>query len=330
MTRSNLLFLSSAVLVLAVSLGSLFIGGRPAGDGVSYDGSPMNRLLASISGDSIAATTRLLSRRFTRRMASEGAAETVRVISEKLRGYGWRVERQEFEIDDGGETPITLVNVIADPIGSMREDSVLVVCAHYDSRGKSNGDVAPGADDNASGTAVVMELARVFGELSPAERPARLELVFFGGEEDSLLGSSGYVKSFLRQGRRLIGALNVDMVGYDREGPGDFVVFSNERSLAIAEEFVSCSGFVGLRCDTNLTDTANSDQASFWQAGLRAVGVWEGFDHNPFFHTPLDTPDKLSPAFMEKVARVVACVVAGILEAEPPGAHPLRPGSHAR
>jgi len=130
-------------------------------------------------------------------------------------------------------------------------------------------------------------------------------------------------------GGKLIAALNVDMVGYDREGPKDFVVFSDERSLAIAEEFVSCSSFIGLRCDTIITSTADSDQIAFWRAGLRAVGVWEGFDHNPYFHTPLDTPDKLSPAFLEKVARVVACVVVKTLGIESGGVHSAVPRSGA-
>jgi Zn-dependent M28 family amino/carboxypeptidase len=137
-------------------------------------------------------------------------------------------------VRDGANRTV-VVNVLADLSRGHTGRNSLVICAHYDSRAEDRGDLAPGADDNASGVAVLLETARV---LAQAGIEPRVTLAFFGGEEDSLLGSSAFVEELLSEHLPLRGVINVDMVGYDEYGPQDIVVFTNPQSVPLALEVI--------------------------------------------------------------------------------------------
>lgn len=142
-----------------------------------------------------------------------------------------------FRLGNAGcaNRPVVIANVLADLSRGHPGRNSLIICAHYDSRGEDRSDLAPGADDNASGVAVLLETARV---LAQAGIEPRVTLAFFGGEEDSLLGSSAFVEELLSEHLPLRGVINVDMVGYDEYGPQDIVVFTNPQSVPLALEVI--------------------------------------------------------------------------------------------
>ncbi len=257
------------------------------------------------------------SRRTERRFTSQGAASTVSYITRRLTGLGIPVEYHYVNVKDRLGNSVVVTNVLADLSGSGFERNTILVCAHYDSRGEDWREPAPGADDNASGVAVLLETARV---LSVDGRRPSVTLAFFGGEEDSLLGSKAFAENALDDHPDLRGVINVDMVGYDEYGPMDAVLFADSQSIPLAVEVIECAvRSTRLVVDTTIVASGNSDHVSFWRKGLPAVSIWEGYDHNPYHCTVLDTPEILTTRFLIEITRLVVSASLSL------GANPDRP-----
>lgn len=176
----------------------------------------------------------------------------------------------------------------------------VVIGAHYDHLGRVDGVVHPGADDNASGTAVVLGLARSFAAAGGTSRT--LVFVLFGAEELGLLGSGHYVREPAVPLTRTVAMLNFDMVGRmqgTRLNVGGADSGSGLRALvsdAAQQE--------GVALDLHGTPYGPSDHSRFYDAGLPALFLSTGGhgDH----HRATDTPDKINPAGMARVAAVAA------------------------
>jgi Zn-dependent M28 family amino/carboxypeptidase len=149
----------------------------------------------------------------------------------------------------------------------------------------------------------------------------KVSLVFFGGEEDSLLGSDAFAEHVVELGFPLHGVINVDMVGYDEHGPKDVVIFTNTQSVGLAREVVrSARRSTRLAADTTMTTYGNSDHVSFWRRYQPAVSIWEGYDHNPYHCTSGDTTGVLTPDFLTEVTRLIISValdLGGLKDASP-------------
>ena len=179
-----------------------------------------------------------------------------------------------------------------------RASEVVVLGAHYDHLGRTGGVVHPGADDNASGTAVVLGMARALAAAGGTART--LVVVFFSGEEIGLLGSAHYVKHPALPIERTVAMLNFDMVGRmrnDRLKVGG--VESGGGLRALVERVTS-----GDRLDLVLHDSpyGPSDHASFYAAGVPVLFFHTG-GHDDY-HAPGDTADKINAAGMAEVARL--------------------------
>ena len=191
------------------------------------------------------------------------------------------------------------LNVVAhggDPTASGR----MLVGAHLDSVA-----AGPGANDNASGSAAVLELARAF-----ADRPERERLTFalFGAEEEGLWGSRRYVERLGEAtARRLRGMVNLDMVAVgDRFEIGS----AGERSRDLQRRGLDAAAELGLRARP-FDAGGSSDHASFSAAGVPAVMIhWR---EDPNYHPPTDTIDKLDPEKLAVSTRTVARLVEGVL-----------------
>lgn len=215
-------------------------------------------------------------------------------------------------------------NVVAMPPGT--DAPLTLVAAHYDSVPD-----CPGADDNASGVAVMLECARVLA----GGRPRAVGFLAFNAEEDNLLGSRDFVANALPQlGREVRSVQVLEMVGYrgqSQQTPlpwtpptlrtADFLALvSSGRSNPIADAAIACPAAPGLRVVAMKTwpplvrlfpDLARSDHAPFWAAGLPAV-LWTDTANfrNPHYHRPTDTPETLDYGFMREVAELLCAVVA--------------------
>ncbi len=138
----------------------------------------------------------------SKHITQPGNALAIDYLVERLREFGYEPELQWFEPRPG----IRSANVIVRVPGTVRSDVVYMVGTHFDSVERG-----PGADDNTSGTAALLEAARV---LATRPQAATMELVFFTGEEAGLLGSRENARRAVADGKNVAGGLNNDMVGY--------------------------------------------------------------------------------------------------------------------
>ncbi len=182
-------------------------------------------------------------------------------------------------------------NVVATLPGLVDPDKVVYLVGHFDATSPTPYACAPGADDNASGTAAVIEAARVMSQYFFEHT---IKFVAFNGEEQGLLGSAAYCADIYNQGEDVIGAFNMDMIayrGYDPYPP-DMIIYtnSNSQSLAAILQQATYTYTPGLLDPVVIVQALNaSDHASFWARGWKAVcaiqeEAW-GSDFNPWYHT---------------------------------------------
>jgi hypothetical protein len=179
----------------------------------------------------------------------------------------------------------------------------VVIGAHYDHLGRADGVVYPGADDNASGTAVVLGLARAFAAAGGAGRT--LVFALFGAEELGLIGSRHYVNRPVLPLDRTAAMVNFDMVGRLQGrslnvGGAD----SGNRLRALVSDAAQLEG---VALDVQGSPYGPSDHSRFYAAGVPVLFFYTG-GHSDY-HQPSDTADKLDPAGMARVAAVGARVV---------------------
>ncbi|WP_281755850.1 M28 family peptidase [Thermodesulfovibrio yellowstonii] len=256
----------------------------------------------------------------------EALSSVAKFIEDRFREYCYIVEINEFSYN-GKEYK----NIIATLKGINSNKDWLLIGAHYDSAIGS-----PGADDNASGVAVMLEVARIIRESSLGEN---LKFVAFTLEEPQafdlkfIIGSSQFVKKFKKLGHRYK-ALILESVGYYSDvkgsqklpafvkGPdkGDFLgVVGNGKSNALLELFEKAKTFVpSLNLITHKVsmngwlslETRFSDHAPFWDAGFQAVMLTDtAMFRNPYYHTSQDTPEKLNFSFMKDVTKALLAAV---------------------
>lgn len=203
---------------------------------------------------------------------------------------------------------------VAGLLKGEREDEILVVAAHHDARGVIRGKIQNGADDNASGVAVVLELARVF---AAGPRPARSILfASFDAEEDGLVGSRAFVKDEVHPVAAYATAVVFDLVG------GDFLPWDADRAYAFGansaqavEAAVARAKVDGLqvtRLGAYLLEPvpgmARSDYGPFRDREVPFVFFSTGTPW--YYHTEQDDPDVLNWGKLLKVARLAREVVA--------------------
>lgn len=198
-------------------------------------------------------------------------------------------------------------------------DEWIVVGAHYDHLGwyvapEGTLEIYNGADDNASGTAVVIELARYLSQLYGAEEidGPRRSIVFqaYGAEEIGLVGSNYYCENPIVPLAQVAAMVNFDMVG------------------RLRDRFLTVGGTNSATWWTNRLDAANTDELTlysdnkyvgrtdyycFYQAGRPAIHFFTGM--HPEYHTPLDDPPLLNTEGLVQIAELAARLIASLATA---------------
>ncbi len=204
-----------------------------------------------------------------------------------------------------------LANIVVDLVGTEPELAPIVVAAHYDSTASlSDGwtaslDPAPGADDDASGICLLLELARLLPEV-PLRRSVRL--IAFSAEEVGLVGSEVHVEQLVAEGEEVHLALVFDPVGYN---PGDVLWFvwnaaTADQALDLQAVGERVDGLEVLGVDEALIGgDERSDHAPFWAAGFPALHVGS-YPQPPSYHTLEDDLDVVDVAFLARVVTVAA------------------------
>jgi len=215
-------------------------------------------------------------------------------------------------------------NVLARLPGSdpTLAEEVVVVGAHCDHIGMGggwslagkdgDGKVHFGADDNASGTAAMLEVAQAFGALPVKERPKRTVLfAAFTGEESGLLGSAYYVKAPRVPLAKTVAMLNMDMVGRAVNGVIEVAGVASGKGF---RELVQQQA-VGLPIQLYTGSAGNgpSDHATFFDKGVPVVFFFTGLHED--YHRPSDTWDKINATTAEAVAELARRVTAKIADA---------------
>jgi len=241
-----------------------------------------------------------------------------RYIEKALAGSGLTVATQHFV-----SGPAEVRNIEVEIRGGARASEIVIVGAHYDSVLG-----APGANDNGSGVAAVIELARLFA----AEKPARtLRLVEFVNEEPPFyhtdaMGSRHYARRSKERGENILAMLSLETIGYYSDWPGsqrypfplslfypstgNFIAFvSNLTSRALLHEALASfrrhAGIPseGVAAPAFIPGVDWSDHWSFWREGWPALMVTDTAPYRyPHYHSGEDTPDKVD---YERLARVV-------------------------
>lgn len=192
-------------------------------------------------------------------------------VEAKFKSYGFTVTRHQFRDD-------MVPQVIATMQGVKDASKVVVAGAHFDSRGTdrtSPTQRAPGADDNGSGSAALVELARLI-QKNKMTLAHTLKLMLFTGEEQGLLGSRAIAQEMASRGEQCIGMFNVDMIGYKVPGQpitlGFMDRYVDQDLTDIA--FETTKTYVP-SIKTDYTSGCCSDQQSFYENGFPSVGFFE-------------------------------------------------------
>jgi Zn-dependent M28 family amino/carboxypeptidase len=246
-----------------------------------------------------------------------------------FRRHGYAPVRQTYDV---ARLPVSNIEVTL--AGASHPDEIVVLGAHYDTVGG-----CPGANDNGTGLAALLELARRFAS---HPQPRTIRLVAFVNEEPpffqtSQMGSHVYAMAARERGDRIVGMLSLETMGYysDEHGSqeypvegmrgiypdvGNFIGFvSNERSRALLETAAtafSSGAKVPLQTaamPADLPGVGWSDHWSFWQAGFPALMVTDTAPWRyPWYHTADDTPDKIDYATLEEVVNGLEQVTAAL------------------
>jgi hypothetical protein len=260
-----------------------------------------------------------------RGVGTRGLSDTAAFITDRFKAYGLLPggDRggylQTFTLPKGPDgEPHQLVNVIGYVPGSRADwkTQSVIVSAHYDHLGRGwpdvhaadTGKVHPGADDNASGVAVLLDLARAFAATEKPSRP--IVFIAFAGEEAGLAGSRHYVASSSVPLDGVIGVINLDTVGrlFDQR----VAVLATGTATEWQHIFRGASFVTGVESRNIPEAIQSSDHVPFVERGIPAVQIFTGAHAD--YHRPGDTAEKIDTAGLVKVATFVREGVAYLAE----------------
>jgi len=242
-------------------------------------------------------------------------------IIELFRSYGYQVSLQKYQVLDQ-----TYTNIEVELRGQKKPEEIIIIGAHYDSVVGS-----PGANDNGSGVAGTLEIAR---RLSGQALSRTIRFVAFVNEEPPFfkteaMGSLVYANRSAEKGEKIVGMMTLETIGYFREEPGsqhypalinffypdkgNFIAFvgnlSSRRLLREAIDIFRKHATIpseGAVLPAWIQGVDWSDHWSFWENGYPAIMITDTAPYRyPYYHTAQDTPDKID---YKKMTRVVLSV----------------------
>ena len=250
------------------------------------DADMLYNLISNLSGEqpiSIGGEPYTIQTRYA--FSGEPIEKAAQYLYEHYENLGLDADYHEFTYNDQ-----VLSNVVAEKVGTVFPERILLITSHYDDVPSSP--PAPGADDDASGTAAVMIAAEI---LSKYEFGCTLRFVNFNAEEAGLIGSDRYAKQAYCAGEDLRGILNLDMIAWNTaDSPKEMDLHhlpSNPESFEIAKLFEQVVEDYSLGIEPTFASpiTSASDHASFWRYGFPAILASEDLDDfNPYWHTRSD------------------------------------------
>ncbi len=209
-------------------------------------------------------------------------------------------------------------NVIAFIEGSEKPNEILVISSHYDHEGIKDGEIYNGADDNASGTTAVLEIAQAFAKAKKAGYGPKRSILFlnFTGEEKGLLGSKYFVANPVYPLENIVAGLNIDMIGrMGTEHPNDenyvYVIGADRLSTELHDINETANNtYTNLDLDYTYNEESDpnrfyfrSDHYNFAKNGIPIIFYFNGVHVD--YHKPTDTADKINLELLTKRAKLV-------------------------
>lgn len=255
-------------------------------------------------------------------------------IETALRDYGYAVRAQSYVVEGK-----TVRNIEARKDGTAATEEVIVIGAHYDTELGT-----PGANDNASGVAAMLEIARL---LQDERLPRTVRFVAFVNEElpyfqTQAMGSWRYAQRAAARGDKIVGMLSLETLGYYSDTPGsqrypfpfgffypdrgNFLAFvSDLRSRALLRRTLTAFRqeavllAEGAAAPRSVPGVAWSDHWAFWEAGYPALMVTDtALYRYPHYHAPEDTPAKINDLLLARAVRGLTATVAELARAARP------------
>ncbi len=320
--------LGLGVLIAALSIALLLVCAMP---GDSFHGKPSNTPADDLRAARLRADVEHLANRIgERRLGHRSSLDAARAfLSQRLSEAGYQVMQYPFEARGG-----TAVNLVVERRGTLAPEEILIVGAHYDTaRG------TPGANDDATGVAAVLELARIFAAKPTAQT---LRFVLFANEEPPYfqsedMGSLVYARSCVARREQIVGMLALESLGHFTSEPGsqrfpwplghlypdagDFVAFvGNLSSRSLVREVVrrfrerATIPSEGLSAPAVIEGVGWSDHWSFWQADYRALMVTDtAIFRDPAYHQAFDTAERVHYGALARVVDGLVGVIDGLV-----------------
>ncbi|KAF0151918.1 MAG: peptidase M28 [Ignavibacteria bacterium] len=257
--------------------------------------------LGEICGDKQITINNSPTRILSRNRYSTGNAYMPYYLIEKFEKFGLVALQQNFMTD--GQNVYAIQN-------GRKSDQYVIICAHYDNMPSSG--IAPGADDNGSGTVAVLEAARI---LSKYKFDFTIIYALWDLEEYGLHGSNYYAQEASFRGDKIAAVINLDMIAWDSNN--DFKAEVHSRNVSTTLELgnlvqdVNRNYSVGLNMFTSTPGTNASDHASFWRYNYPAVLLIESMgDFNPYYHKVTDDISKINKPYFERMSKLAIAVTA--------------------
>ncbi|MFT7670408.1 MAG: aminopeptidase N [Planctomycetota bacterium] len=264
-----------------------------------------------------------------RGLGSQGLADSANYIAKAFAEMGLQPAGdngtwfQEFVVQEGPHDKSVKTSNVVGLLPGTREDwkdQCVVLSAHYDHLGfgwpdvhaGDEGQLHPGANDNASGVSVMLELVANLIKQGPGSR--NLLVVAFSAEECGLQGSKHYVANPSFALDKTLGVINLDTVGSLQDGPITF--FGTGTAYEWPHIFRGCGFVTGIDGKYVPAGAEGSDQWSFIEAGVPAVHVFAGSGNS--YHRPGDTSDQVDYAGLVKIASFLKEAVIYVLERQEP------------
>jgi hypothetical protein len=222
-------------------------------------------------------------------------------IKQKLQNYGMTTTIHSFST--------TGKNVIGVKTGTEFPNKKYFICAHYDDM--PTGTTAPGADDNGSGTAAVIEAARILSQYS---FPYTIVFALWDEEEQGLVGSEYYATQAQTNGDSILGVINLDMIAYDgnNDGNADVHTSSVANTTALKDKMLEMNLAYAINLDLDVVPAQPySDHQSFLDHGYSAILLIEDDnDFHPYYHTTNDQLQYYNQPYFIKMSKLAFATLA--------------------